>query len=235
MHPLVAEFIGMLFIIFFGCGVVANVLLSKTKGNNSGWIVITLGWAMAVFIGVYAVAQFSGAHLNPAVTIANAIASNNWSKLNYIPMQFLGAIVGSSLAWLIYKQHFDATDDADLKLAVFCNAPAIKNNFYNFITEAVVTCIFVLAIFFIGNNPKTADLGALDALPVALLVLAVGLSCGGPTGYAINPARDFGPRIAHFLLPIKNKRNSNWNYSWIPVLAPICGAVVAGLLKRYCF
>jgi glycerol uptake facilitator protein len=233
MSPFIAEFVGTAILIFFGCSVVANVLLSKSKGQNGGWIVITFGWAMAVFVAVYAVSKFSGAHLNPAVTIADAILSGNADKLYYIPAQFLGAIFGSALAYLIYKQHFDETNDADLKLAVFCNAPAISNVFYNFITELVITFAFILCILLIDNSQKNINLGALDALPVALLVLAVGLSLGGPTGYAVNPARDLGPRIAHFLLPIKNKRNSNWAYAWIPVVAPIAGAVLAALCKKY--
>jgi glycerol uptake facilitator protein len=189
---------------------------------------------MAVFIAVYAVNKHSGAHLNPAYTIAHAILNNNFDKLIYIPAQFIGAIIGAVLAYLIYKQHYDATDDADLKLATFCNAPAINSVFYNFLTEAIITFVFILAVFFTSNNEQNVKLGALEALPVALLVLAVGLSFGGPTGYAINPARDLGPRIAHFILPIKNKRDSNWSYAWIPVVAPIVGAILAALFKKYC-
>jgi glycerol uptake facilitator protein len=233
MKPFVAELVGTAILIFFGTSVVANVLLSKSKGQNSGWIVITLGWSMAVFIAVYAVSKFSGAHLNPAVTIADAINTNSWEKLIYVPAQFIGAFIGSALAWLSYKQHFDATEDKDIKLAVFCNAPAIRNPFYNFLTEMIITFVFMFCILMLGNNGESVNLGALNALPVALLVLAIGLSAGGPTGYAINPARDLGPRIMHFILPIKNKRDSDWSYSWIPVLAPICGATFAVIVKKW--
>ena len=220
-------------LILLGNGVVANVLLNKTKGQNSGWIVITFGWAIAVFVGVYASAAASGAHLNPAVTIADAVNTGNWSKVvMYISAQFLGAMVGSLLVWVAYKQHFDETTDADLKLAVFCNAPAIRNTAHNFITEIIATFAFMMGILTLTNNGEAVNLGALNALPLALLVFGIGLSLGGPTGYAINPARDLGPRIMHFILPIKNKRNSDWGYSWIPVLAPIIGAVLAVLVKK---
>lgn len=232
MTPFIAEIIGTALLIFFGTGVVANVLLQHSKGNGGGWIVITFGWAMAVFIGVYAVSEYSGAHLNPAVTIADAVSTGSTAKLIYIPAQFLGAFIGSFLTWVCYKQHFDATEDKDLQLAVFCNAPAIRNTAYNFITEAVVTFVFMFSILMLGNNGESVNLGALNALPVALLVLAIGLSAGGPTGYAINPARDLGPRIMHFILPIKNKRDSDWSYSWIPVVAPIVGAILAVVVKK---
>ncbi len=243
MSPLVAEFVGSALLLIFGGGVVANVLLNKSKGQNAGWLVITLGWSMAVFIAVYATSKYSGAHLNPAVTIGDAVLSNDYSKLYYIPVQILGSLVGSVIVYVMYKQHFDATDDADLKLACFATGPAIRNNFYNFLTETLATFAFVLSIFFIDNSHKGIDvltktnssslhLGALDALPVAFLVLGMGLCLGGPTGYAINPARDLGPRIAHFLLPIKNKRDSDWSYAWIPVLAPIVGAILAALVKK---
>lgn len=233
MTPFTSEFLGTALLILLGNGVVANVLLNKTKGQNSGWIVITFGWAIAVFVGVYASAAASGAHLNPAVTIADAVNTGNWSKVaTYIPAQFLGAMVGSLLVWVAYKQHFDETTDADLKLAVFCNAPAIRNTAHNFITEIIATFAFMMGILTLTNNGEAVNLGALNALPLALLVFGIGLSLGGPTGYAINPARDLGPRIMHFILPIKNKRNSDWGYSWIPVLAPIIGAVLAVLVKK---
>jgi glycerol uptake facilitator protein len=230
MTPFVAEFIGTMFIMLLGNSVVANVLLAKTKGNNSGLIVIAFGWAVAVFVGVYSSATVSGAHLNPAITIALAsIGKFEWSNVPlYIVAQFLGAMTGSGLMWLAYKQHFDATGDADLKLAVFCNAPAIPNVFYNLMTEAIGTFVLMLGALLI--SAPEAKLGALDALPVSLLVLGIGVSLGGPTGYAINPARDLGPRIMHFLLPMKNKRNSNWSYSWIPVVGPIIGAVIAAFV-----
>jgi glycerol uptake facilitator protein len=232
MTPFVSEFIGTAMLILLGNGVVANVVLDKTKGNGGGWIVITFGWAIAVFIAVYT-ASSSSAHLNPAVTIADAVISGNWDKvLVYIPAQMLGAMCGTTLVWLAYKQHFDVSEDADGKLACFCNAPAIKNNFHNFITEVIATFALMFAILMLSNSKASVELGPLSALPVALVVLGIGLSLGGPTGYAVNPARDLGPRIMHFLLPIKNKRNSNWGYSWIPVLAPITGAIIAALVFK---
>lgn len=234
MTPFISEFVGTSILLLLGNGVVANVVLSKTKGNSSGWIVITLGWAMAVFVGVYASAAASGAHLNPAVTIGLAMKSGDWSNVPlYIAAQMLGAMFGSFLVWISYKQHFDETENKDLKLAVFCTTPAIKNPFYNFLSEMIGTFVLMLGVLFL-SSPEM-KLGSLDALPVALLVLAIGLSLGGSTGYAINPARDFGSRLAHFILPIKNKGDSDWSYSWIPVLAPITGAVLAvfifGLIK----
>lgn len=230
MSPFLAEFIGTMFIMLLGNSVVANVLLTKTKGNNSGLLVIAFGWAVAVFVGVYSSAATSGAHLNPAITIAlAAIGKFEWSNVPlYIVAQFLGAMTGSFLMWLAYKQHFDETGDADLKLAVFCNAPAIPNVFYNLMTEAIGTFALMLGVLFIAAPQNS--LGALDALPVALLVLGIGLSLGGPTGYAINPARDLGPRIMHFILPIKNKRNSDWSYSWIPVVGPVVGGLIAAFI-----
>ncbi|RXK58484.1 aquaporin family protein [Lacibacter luteus] len=230
MSPFVAEYIGSMLLLLLGNSVVANVLLSKTKGNNSGLIVIAFGWAVAVFVGVYSSANSSGAHLNPAITIGLAsIGKFEWSSVpSYILAQFLGAMTGSSLMWLAYKQHFDATEDGDAKLAVFCNSPAIPNVFYNLATEVIGTFVLMLGALLI-SAPET-KLGALDALPVALLVLGIGVSLGGPTGYAINPARDLGPRMMHFLLPIKNKCNSNWGYSWIPVVGPVTGAVIAAFV-----
>jgi glycerol uptake facilitator protein len=227
MSLFISEFIGTMFLILLGNGVVANVLLTKSKGNNGGWIVITFGWAVAVFVGVYSSAAASGAHLNPAITIAlAAIGKFEWANVPlYIAAQFLGAMTGSGLMWLAYRQHFNETEDADAKLAVFCNAPAIRNTAHNILTEVIGTFALMLGVLFIASPQNS--LGALDALPVALLVLGIGLSLGGPTGYAINPARDLGPRIMHFLLPIKNKRNSDWSYSWIPVLGPIIGALIA--------
>ena len=226
------EMIGTAFLILLGNGVVANVVLNRTKGNNSGWIVITFGWGIAVFVGVYISASHSGAHLNPAVTIAMAVADKfEWAKVPlFIGGQFAGAMIGASLVWISYKKHFDETNDGEAKLAVFCNSPAIPNTFFNLATEIIGTFALVFGIFFItGADMK---LGSLDALPVALLVLGIGLSLGGPTGYAINPARDLGPRIMHALLPIKNKRDSNWRYSWIPVVGPIIGGIIAALLFR---
>ncbi|HEY6503964.1 MAG TPA: MIP/aquaporin family protein [Chitinophagaceae bacterium] len=231
MSPFIGEFIGTALLLTLGGGVVANVILSKTKGNNSGWIVITFGWAMAVFIGVYASKTFGGGgHLNPAVSIAlSAIGKLKISLLfDYLAGQFAGAFTGAIIVWIAYKQHFDETADKDLKLAVFCTAPAIRNPLYNLLTEAIGT--FVLLFGALSASKSASALGALDELPVALLVLGIGLSLGGPTGYAINPARDLAPRIAHFILPIKGKRDSDWDYALIPVLGPIIGGMLAALV-----
>lgn len=227
MSPFVAELIGTMFIILLGNGVVANVLLAKSKGQNGGWIVITFGWAIAVFVGVYSSATVSGAHLNPAISIAlAAIGKFEWVLVpSYILAQLLGAMTGSFLMWLAYKKHFDEVNDADAMMAIFCTAPAIRNTVANLATEIIGTFVLMLGVLFIAAPQNS--LGALDALPVALLVLGIGLSLGGPTGYAINPARDLGPRIIHFILPIKNKRNSDWSYSWVPVVGPIIGALIA--------
>jgi glycerol uptake facilitator protein len=228
------EMIGTFVLILFGCGVVANVVLNKTKGQNSGWIVITIGWAMAVFLGVSASLTLGGSgHINPAVTIAMT-AFNDFPTdkvLPYIIGQFTGAIIGAITVWIAYKQHFDETADADLKLAVFCTAPAIRNPFWNLATEVIGTFILIFGALFI-SQPKYVDVGSFAAFPVALLVLGIGLSLGGPTGYAINPARDLGPRIAHAILPIPGKRNGDWKYSWIPVLGPIVGALLAAFLFK---
>ena len=233
MSPFIGEFMGTMLLIILGDGVVANVVLNKTKGQNSGWIVITFGWAMAVFLGVYASLKLGGSgHLNPAVTIAmTAFADFDSSLLvTYIGAQFAGAIAGATIVWLAYKQHFAATIDKDLKLAVFCNAPAIRSLGNNLVTEIIGT--FVLVFGALAMSPAASTLGSLDALPVGLLVLGIGLGLGGPTGYAINPARDLGPRIAHFILPIPGKRDSDWGYSWIPVLGPIVGALIAAYLFK---
>jgi len=232
MNNFLFELIGTAFLILLGDGVVANVLLHKTNGHNSGWIVITLGWAMAVFVGVYVSAAQSGAHLNPAVTLALAMVGKfDWALVPVqIAGQFCGAMLGALLVWIAYKKHFDATPDVDVKLAVFCNSPAIPSIPFNLATEIIGTFALVFGVFFItGADVK---LGALDALPVALLVLGIGLSLGGPTGYAINPARDLGPRIMHFILPIKGKGNSGWGYSWIPVVGPMIGGILAALLFK---
>lgn len=225
MSPFISEFVGTSLMLLLGNGVVANVVLNKTKGHGSGWIVITLGWAMAVFVGVYS-SRASGANLNPAVTIGLAVKNNNWSNVPlYLLAQMLGAMFGSLLVWVTYRPHFDATDNADLKLAVFCTAPAIRNTVHNFISELIGTFTLMMGVLFL-SSPEN-KLGSLDALPVALLVLGIGLSLGGSTGYAINPARDLAPRLLHSLLPIKNKRDSDWRYSWIPVVAPLSGATLA--------
>ena len=232
MSPFLGEFIGTAFLIILGDGVVANVVLNKTKGNSSGWIVITFGWAIAVFLGVYASTKLGGnGHLNPAVTIA-AIAFDDFNSsllATYLLAQITGAITGAIVVWLAYKQHFDSTTEADAKLAVFCTAPAIRNTGHNLLTEIIGT--FVLVFGAMAMSQPSTPFVTIDALPVGLLVLGIGLSLGGPTGYAINPARDLGPRIAHFVLPIKSKRDSDWNYAWIPVIGPIVG----GLLAAYVF
>jgi glycerol uptake facilitator protein len=227
MNQFFAEFFGTAMIMVFGSGVVSNVLLSKTKGNNSGWIVISFGWAVGVFTGVLIAAPVSGAHLNPAVTLALVIAHKFSPALMpvYIAAQLLGAMFGSGLVWLAYKKHFDATEDADSKLAVFCTAPNIRSYWYNVITEVIGTYVLALAVLYMAQ--PEVGLGALNALPVAIVVLGIGLSLGGPTGYAINPARDMGPRLMHFFLPIPNKRNSDWAYSWVPVVGPMIGAALA--------
>ncbi len=231
MNPFLGEVIGTALLILLGNGVVANVVLKDTKGQDSGWIVIAWGWAMAVFVAVFTVAAFSGAHLNPAVSVGLAVAGKfEWARVPaYVIAQFLGAFIGSFLVWLLYRPHFAATEDQDHKLAVFCTGPAIRDTAANLISEALGTFVLVFAVLFLAVS--VFGLGALDALPVGLLVLAVGLSLGGTTGYAINPARDLGPRIMHALLPIPGgKRDSDWGYAWIPVVGPIVGAVLAGLL-----
>lgn len=232
MNNFLFELIGTAFLILLGDGVVANVVLNKTKGNNSGWIVITFGWAIAVFVGVYISAAHSGAHLNPAVTIALAVAEKfDWALVPVqVAGQFCGAMLGALLVWVAYKRHFDETDDAGAKLAVFCNSPAIPHTTLNLATEIIGSFVLVFGVFFITG--ADAGLRSLDALPVALLVLGIGLSLGGPTGYAINPARDLGPRIMHFILPIKDKGSSGWGYSWIPVAGPVTGAVLAALAYK---
>lgn len=250
MNPLLAEFIGTAILLLFGCGVVANVILNKTKGNSGGWIVITWGWGMGVFIAVYTMGQFSGAHINPAVTVGLATAGLfEWGMVvPYILAQIAGGFFGGVLTWLAYKDHFEATEDGPTKLAVFSTAPEIRNYTSNFITEAIGTFILIFGVLylsdpgFINVNGELLSsividgkevgfgLGSLAALPVGLLVFGIGLAIGGPTGYAINPARDLGPRIAHSVLPFSNKGSSDWAYSWVPVFAPTVGAILAGVV-----
>ena len=237
MTPFVAEIIGTALLILLGGGVVANVVLNKTIGNNSGWIVITTGWALAVYVAVVVAGPYSGAHINPAVSISLAIAGKfPWESVPlYVVAQMIGAMLGAFMVWLMYKNHFDATEDGDSKKAVFCTAPAIRNTFSNFISEAVGTFVLIFTILYftnatISDSQTIIGLGSLGALPVAFLVWSIGLSLGGTTGYAINPARDLGPRIMHALLPIKNKVSNDWGYAWIPVIAPIVGASLAALL-----
>lgn len=235
MTPLVAEFIGTAMLIFLGDGVVANVLLKDTKGHDSGLIVITVGWAMALFVAVYMTADYSGAHLNPAVTLA-LLAAGSFPAVDvagYIIVQMLGGAFGAFLVWLFYKDHFAATEDANVKLGVFCNTPAIPNTINNLISEILATFVLMFGIFLIAGanmDGKAVSLGSLDALPVALLLLAIGLCLGGTTGYALNPARDFSPRVMHAILPIPGKRDSEWSYSWIPVVGPILGALLAAVV-----
>ncbi|MEN7546301.1 MIP/aquaporin family protein [Rapidithrix thailandica] len=235
-----AEVIGTMLLILLGNGVVANVVLPNTKGNNGGWIVITTAWALAVFIGVVVAGPYSGAHLNPAVTIGLAIAGKfDWVKVPvFVAAQFAGAMIGAFLVWLIYKDHFKATDDSGLKLAPFSTDPAIKNPVSNLISEVVGTFVLVFVIFYftnaeISSNGTPIGLGSVGAIPVAFLVWVIGLSLGGTTGYAINPARDLGPRIMHALLPIPQKGNSNWGYSWVPVFGPLLGAGIAAVLHLW--
>jgi glycerol uptake facilitator protein len=232
MTPFFGEFIGTGLVIILGQGVVANTLLDKTKGHNGGWIVISFGWAIAVFVGVYCSAASSKAHLNPAVTLAFAVLGKiSWQLVPvYLAAQLLGAMAGSLIAWACYRLHFEKTADAEAKLAVFCTGPAIRSYADNLLSEIIGTFVLILGVLFIAA--PSSSLGALDALPVGLLVLGIGLSLGGTTGYAINPARDLGPRIMHFVLPIPGKRNSDWSYSWIPVFGPMTGAVLAALLFK---
>ena len=237
MTPFIAEIIGTFLLILLGAGVVANVVLEKTKSNDLGWMVITTAWGFAVFVGVSVAGPISGAHLNPAVSIGLAVAGKfDWSLvLEYVIAQFIGAMLGAFFAWLIYRDHFKATENGDLKKAIFCTSPAIRNYSSNLISEIIGCFVLVFVVlYFTDANLNDAEngiipigLGSLGALPVAILVWVIGLSLGGTTGYAINPARDLGPRIIHAILPIKNKVSNDWSYAWIPVIGPIIGAVLA--------
>lgn len=243
MNPYLAEFIGTALLVVFGNGVVANVVLARTKGHNSGWIVITAGWAFAVFIGAFCAAPFSGAHINPAVTIALAVAGKlAASKVaGYLLAQMLGGIVGGALVFLFYREHFKVSDNADAKLACFCTAPNIRKIPQALFCEVFGTFVLILPIFLmtqptvrlaVGADAVETPigLGTIGQIPVALLVFGIGLSLGGTTGYAINPARDLGPRIAHALLPVPGKRTSDWPYAWVPVVGPVIGALLAALV-----
>ena len=231
-----AEVIGTAMLILLGNGVVACVLLTQSKGQNSGWIVITFGWGMAVMVAVYMVGQFSGAHLNPAVTLGAAITGGiKWSKVpEYWAGEFVGAFIGATLVWLAYYQHWGETEDPGLKLACFSTGPAIRNPLWNTLTEIIGTFALVFAIdaFNADKNFGPTDLGGLI---VGLLVLGIGLSLGGPTGYAINPARDLGPRIMHAILPIPGKGSSDWGYAAIPVVGPLIGGALAALAYKAFF
>ena len=237
MSPFMAELLGTMLMILLGDGVVANVLLKDTKGNNGGWIVITTGWGLAVFVGVIVAGPFSGAHLNPAVTIGLAVAGKfAWaSVLTYIIAQMLGAMLGAFLVWLMYYDHLQRTNNPESVLAVFCTGPAVRNYVSNIASEIIGAFVLIFAIFYITGGEITSSktpigLGSVGALPVALLVWVIGLSLGGTTGYAINPARDLGPRIMHAVLPIQSKGPNDWAYAWIPIAGPIIGAVIAALL-----
>ncbi|TDH28660.1 aquaporin family protein [Segetibacter sp. 3557_3] len=234
MNEFTAELIGTMLLIILGNGVVANVVLKGTKGYNGGWMVITTGWALAVYVGVVIAAPYSGAHLNPAVTFALAIVGKfAWSKvIMFIIAQLIGSIIGAVIVWIVYRDHFNTTNDPNTEMAAFCTAPAIHNRLFNFLSEIVGTFVLVFVIFYFTNaeitDAKTPiGLGSLGAIPVAFLVWSIGLSLGGTTGYAINPARDLGPRIAHAVLPLKAKCSSNWKYAWIPIIGPFIGAAIA--------
>ena len=230
------EFIGTAILVLFGDGVVASTVLKKSKGENGGWVVITIGWGLAVLLGVFIAGPYSGAHLNPAVTLGLAAAGTfGWGQVvPYIVAQMLGGIFGAILVYLFYKDHFDATDDPATKLGTFCTAPAIRNYGRNLFCEVLGTFVLVFVILALstqGNSPEVG-MGSLGAFPVAMLIVALGMSLGGTTGYAINPARDLSPRIAHAILPIRGKGTNDWAYSWVPVLGPIIGGFLAAAL--YC-
>jgi glycerol uptake facilitator protein len=238
MSPFRAEVLGTMLLIVLGDGVVANVVLSKTKGQNAGWIVITAGWAFGVTVAVYAVGTFSGAHLNPAVTIGLAsIGKLAWSSVPlYITAQMIGAFLGAAVVWLAYLPHWSVTDNQASKLAVFCTAPAIRNTTANLVTEIIGAFVLVLGVLAILTPKNLNPIHGWDVgfgpFLVGLLIWAIGLSLGGPTGYAINPARDLGPRLAHALLPIAGKGNSDWGYAWIPIVGPIIGGLIAAFLYK---
>jgi glycerol uptake facilitator protein len=233
-----AETIGTAILILLGDGVVAAVLLNHSKAQNSGWIVITFGWGMAVMVAVYAIGQFSGAHLNPAVTVGLWVNGNidGGDVPKYLIGEFLGAMIGATLVFLSYFQHFGETEDPGLKLAVFSTGPAIRNPVWNLTTEIVGTMILLVGVLGITDpGNKGVGTASLGGLLVGLLVLAIGLSLGGPTGYAINPARDLGPRIMHQILPIPGKGPSDWGYSWVPVVGPIIGGIIGALIYHVCW
>lgn len=237
MQAIIAEFIGTFILLLLGNGVVANVILKETKGFDSGPLVIFLGWGMAVFIAVAIVGPYSGAHLNPAVTIGLAVAGAfDWAQVpGYILAQMVGAMTGAGFIWLMYKDHYDRTEDQGVKLGTFCTAPAIRNTPSNVFSEILGTFVLVFAaLYSVGADLTLSDgtsgtigLGTLGALPAGLVVFSIGMSLGGTTGYAINPARDLGPRIMHAILPVRAKGDSDWSYAWIPVVGPILGGVLA--------
>ncbi|MBJ6144087.1 MIP/aquaporin family protein [Hymenobacter sp. BT559] len=236
MSPFTAELVGTAVLMLTGTATNANVVLADTKGHNSGWLVIATGWALAVYVGVVVANPYSGAHLNPAVSLGLALAGKfAWAQvLPYVLAQLLGAALGSLLAWLLFKDHFDRTPEPLLKLAVFCTGPAIRNHKLNLLSEVVGTLVLLLVVFYNSQTQPeltathtAIGLGAVGALPVALLVWIIGLGLGGTTGYAINPARDLMPRLMHSLLPIRGKGSSEWSYAWVPVVGPLLGAALA--------
>ena len=231
MSPYLAEFIGTMILIVLGDGVVAGVLLKHSKSENAGWIVIVIAWGLAVTFAIYAVGPYSGAHINPAVTLALAFnGSFPWAEVpGYMLSQLLGAFVGATIVWIHYYPHWKATEDQNLKLAVFCTAPAIRATIPNFISEFIGTAVLILGLLFIGANSFAEGL---NPLVVGALISVIGFGLGGTTGFAINPARDLGPRIAHFILPIVGKGPSDWSYSWIPILGPLSGGVAGALLYQ---
>lgn len=241
MSPFLAEIIGTMILITLGDGVVANVVLQKSKGHNGGWIVVATGWALAVTVAVYLVGSISGAHLNPAVTIGlAAIGKFSWALVpGYIAAQLLGAFLGAIVVWLAYLPHWGATEDRAGKLAVFCTGPAIRRPSANLLTEIIGTAVLVLGVLAILRPenlvPNTGFEKGFAPFLVGLLVASIGLSLGGPTGYAINPARDLGPRLAHALLPIAGKGDSDWGYAWVPVIGPIVGGVLGAMLFKCCW
>jgi glycerol uptake facilitator protein len=237
MSAFSAELIGTMLLILLGTGVVANVVLKGTKGNNSGWIVITTGWALAVYVGVVFAKPFSGAHLNPAVTIGLAITGQfPWDEVGgYILAQLIGAMIGSTITGIVYRDHLNNTADPETKLAVFSTSPAIHNRLFNLLSEIVGTFVLLFVIFYMTGAEISTDrtpigLGSIGAIPVMFLVWSIGISLGGTTGYAINPARDLGPRIVHSIFPMHNKGTSNWKYAWIPIIGPLIGACIAAIL-----
>lgn len=243
MIEFAAEFIGTMILILLGDGVVANVCLKGTKGNNSGWIVITMGWGLAVFTAVMIAGQISGAHINPAVTIGLAAAGKfPVAKVPlFLAAQFLGAAAGAFLVWVFYKDHYDVSTDSGAILGTFATGPAIRNPVRNVLCEVIGTFVLVLAVLHATDMKIISEageakvgMGSLGAIPVAFVVIGIGLSLGGTTGYAINPARDLGPRFTHSLLPIANKGTSDWGYSWVPIVGPILGALLAVLLCSFC-
>ena len=234
LQNFMAELIGTAILVLLGDGVVANVVLKKSKGFNSGWMVIASGWAFAVAIPVYMFGSVSGAHFNPAVTIALAVTGAfPWNQVPmYILAQLIGAFIGATLVLLSYYNHFEATEDKSTKLGVFCTAPEIKNTKWNFVTEFIGTFLLIFGIIGITAHPFV---DGVQPLAIGILIWAIGLCLGGPTGYAINPIRDFGPRLAHFILPVPGKGSSNWGYAWVPVVAPILGAIVGAVVYKVIF